>query len=353
MPVAPPDPPNPAPTAAPPSAGDAPQHPRQALSRPRARLTLLAAAAVAATVLTLGGGWRHLDEEQRALLDERARLDPLGLTLQVQRGLVGHRDVTDRLLRGRGGLEAERRLRAADVNTDVQRLQATLRSGRWVQALGEAQDLQTDWRTLLHALERRQLDAGASQLRHTLLLEQAVQVMDLLADGAPRGSLPALLPALARQTLPSVPLSVPLSMLPSPQPAPLAEEGATPAPALRPLHPWEPLLQAVEARRAALGDRQAVLAERQLALAAAGGLGLLAALLLLALNLRRVAPRADGAPPAPPAGDRRHGPGRRVTDRLPPTPAELARAALRPWLAPRRAQRRRGTAAEPPPPRES
>lgn len=156
----------------------------------RLRLKFAAFGAIGATMvlLPLGQVLRYQRAEIQALVAERATLDPLAQALTVQRGLLGHRDVAERVLRGRLQLEAERRLRKADVDESLWTLQATLSAGFWVKALGESQALTQDWKTLASRVAQRQLQVPESHASHQLLLEQSVQVMDLVSAAAPAGS---------------------------------------------------------------------------------------------------------------------------------------------------------------------
>ena len=213
--------------------------------------------------------------------DERARLDPLAEAVAVQRGLIGHDDVSTRVLRGRATLEGERRLRKAAVDERLVALQITLRAGAWLPAQREAQALQADWQLLAGDIEGRRIDVDSSQRGHRLLQEQAVQVMDLV------------------QALLSVPL------------------GRADAPDLQ---------ARVDSRRDEL-DARIVRAESTLALLALMAAALLAgAGLALRAGLRGAA-AAQALQRA--ADDTRRGPGRRFGDRPSrATPTELTAASL-------------------------
>lgn len=238
-------------------------------SRPRLKLLLAAFLAALSILLPLSPVWRHTGEEMDALVVERALLDPLARALALQRSLLGHGDVAERVLRGRGGLETERRLRQHAVEADLVALQATLSAGLWTRALGEVHALTQDWRQLSWQVAQRSIDAARCARGHQLLVEQAVQVMDLVSSRAPAGS-----------------------------PLHLALYGQPPA----------RLEAAVLQRQLAVQARLAE-AEQARALAVAGAL---AAALLLALWLHRVARPA--APPPPSGGDVRRSHGRRRTD---------------------------------------
>ena len=265
---------------------------------PPRRLSLKFAAfgaiGAAMVLLPLSQVMRYQSAEMQDLMAERATLDPLTQALAVQRGLLGHRDVTERVLRGRLQLEAERRLRKAQVDESLWGLQATLSAGFWVKALGESSVLTQDWRELADRIAQRQLQVAESQASHQLLLEQAVQVMDLVSAAAPAGSYAQL------------------SRLASLGPVPAAKAGAL-----------EAALQArshdITLRTAALEARQAALASTMAALATLAAL-LVAARLWAARARRGVAAKPanpDDPPPTDSDGVRRSR-GRRTTDSLAP-----------------------------------
>lgn len=238
-------------------------------SRPRLKLRLAALLAALSILLPLSPAWRQTGEEVDALVAERALLDPLSRAISLQRSLLGHADVAARVLHGRSGLEAERRLRQHAVEADLVALQATLSAGLWTRALGEVHALTQDWRQLAWQVAQRAIDASRCAQDHQLLVEQAVQVMDLVSSRSPARSAVQL--ALHTPSLAQLEAVV-----------------------------FERQL-AIEAR---LADAQAARAQ---ALA-----GALAAALLLALLLRQVA--MPKAPPPPPGSDVRRGHGRRRTD---------------------------------------
>jgi hypothetical protein len=164
---------------------------------------LLGAAGGALILLPLGQVLRYQGAELQDLAAERAALDPYARALSVQRGVLAHRDVADRVLRGRSPLEQERRLRQAELDESLRRLQDTLSAGWWMRALQESQSLMSDWHRLARRVVLRQIAAGDSLNAHQLLQEQAVQVMDLIQASAPATSTGALvalaLPAVENQ----------------------------------------------------------------------------------------------------------------------------------------------------------
>ena len=83
------------------------------LPRVRLKSTLIGAVGGALILLPLGEVLRQQGAELVAMGEERALLDPLAHAVAVQRGLIGHHEVADRVLRGRQTLEGERRLRHA------------------------------------------------------------------------------------------------------------------------------------------------------------------------------------------------------------------------------------------------
>jgi hypothetical protein len=268
--------------------------------RPPLKYVLLGAAGGALILLPLGQVLRYQGAELTALAAERAALDPLALALGVQRSVIAHRDASDRVLRGRPALEAERRIRQAELDQRLRDLQDTLTAGWWMRALQETQSLAGDWRQLARLVALRQINPADSLDAHQLLMEQAVQVMDLVQAAAPAGGSGALAAWSARQLLPL--------------PAPGTQNRQ----------------QALAALEAALLLQDAGLLERSAAVRAQRAALGLALGALLALGLTRVLRRAAARPPADPTRDtpapgegagQRRSHGRRATD-LPPQPDE-------------------------------
>ena len=153
---------------------------RNPIARPSWRTAALGAVGGLMVLLPLGEVVRHQTQDIRALTAERALLDPLSQALAVQRGLLSHSDLCQRLLAGRPQLEPERKLRQGVVDTAMWDLKNTLSAGLWVAALGEAGQLSLDWRNLAARVQARAVDTQASQADHRLLIEQTLQVMDLV-----------------------------------------------------------------------------------------------------------------------------------------------------------------------------
>jgi hypothetical protein len=225
---------------------------------------------------------------------ELARLDPLAEALALQRSLVEHDAVATLVLRGRRGLEGERRLRQDQVDQHVAALLGTLPAELWPLARREADGLQADWQRLAQAVGQRRIDAAISRQRHRLLQEQAVQVMDLVqARREPPGD--------------------------APDPARDAEAVAAQVVPAFVAHP----ASALDARRAQLRER----ITRHAAARDLAALALATALGLLALAVGRTGTGHERAATA--GGTVRQGHGRRATDRASAlTPAQLAAAEL-------------------------
>ena len=177
-----------APTSDPNAAGPAlpwPSRLPQRLRRQLAALSLVGAALVALPVLQL---LRYQSAELDALAASRAGLDPVARTVQLQRGLLAHRDITAHVLRGLDALEPERLLRQAEVDRKMAALTVALASGGWEQATGEADAQREDWLRLARQVLGRTIDAPASNQAHRLLIEQGLQIIDLLAEADPARS---------------------------------------------------------------------------------------------------------------------------------------------------------------------
>ncbi|MDP1901798.1 MAG: hypothetical protein Q8K96_15285 [Rubrivivax sp.] len=173
---------------------------------PRHKLTALGVVGALIVALPLVQVLRYQNAELRAVLSERAAVDPVARAVAVQRGLLAHRDVAAQVLRGHQALEPERRLRQGEVDDRLASLSLALASGHWESALQEAKALYEDWSRLSRQVLARGVNATESDQAHRLLVEQTLQVIDLVAvalapdgSGAPGG--PASRAALALPSL--------------------------------------------------------------------------------------------------------------------------------------------------------
>ena len=288
---------------------------------PRLRLKLALFALVGAmlALLPLSQVLRLQDAQLATLANERALLDPLALAVDLQRGLLGHRDVTDRVLQGRSALQPERVQRQHGVEAALSQLQATLYAGNWQRALSESSSLWVDWRDLIARLEAAAVDRADNRRAHRLLIEQTVQVMDDVAASAGLGSVAAMVSAQARALLLHIDRSN-------------ADAGATRG-TLQTLQTRQ-ALQTLQTLQTALAFHTVRLAEQQAALRQQNtGIVVVLALvlLLLALALAMLSPPWRGPAGAQAladadsnADDNRRNAGRRSTDRPADRPAPPA-----------------------------
>ena len=125
---------------------------------------------------------RYESAEMQAVLAQQASLDPIARAVAVQYGLLAHRDTAGLVLRGQQLLEPERQLRQGEVDDRLTDLTATLDALHSERAINEAQVLAQDWGALAQQVSAKQINADSSDAAHRLRVEQAVQVMDLVAD---------------------------------------------------------------------------------------------------------------------------------------------------------------------------
>lgn len=144
-------------------------------------LGLVAVAMVATPLVQV---LRYEGTQMQAVLAQQASLDPIARAVAVQYGLLAHRDTAGQVLRGQAVLEQERQLRQAEVDDRLANLGATLEALHSVRAIDEAQVLAKDWAALAQQILSRHISADASDAAHRLRVEQAVQVMDLVADAS-------------------------------------------------------------------------------------------------------------------------------------------------------------------------
>lgn len=274
-------------------------------SRLRLKYVLPGAIGVATVLLPLAQVLRYQTAEIQTLAAERATLDPVTQAVTLQRKLLGHRDVADRVLRGRFALEEERRQRQGEVDAALWQLRGTLSAGYWLRALDESGSLAVNWRSLATRVASRQVTAPDSLAQHQLLGEQAVQVMDLVGANAAPGSPTQLALLQARQSLAHERAATRPDLADS-DAAAAARAGA------------DALAQALQAQSDTLAAREQALRTRRHWIALA-----MASLLAIGgwLMLRR-----NPARPPTPGDDVRRNRGRRATDFAPleSLPAGLA-----------------------------
>lgn len=162
--------------------------------RLRRRIGALGLVGTVLVVLPLTLLVRQQAAEAEALTGSRAKLDPLARAVQVQRGLMAHRDSAATWLGGNGKTDTLRRQHQDEVDARLAALMAALAAGRWELALGEADALTLDWRQLADAISQRRIDIPTSHGGHRLLVEQTLQVMDLLGTESSYSRPVALLP---------------------------------------------------------------------------------------------------------------------------------------------------------------
>lgn len=176
---------------------DTPARLPQRVGRRLAALGFVGALMVALPLVQL---LRYQNSEAHTLAAARAGLDPVARAVDVQRGLLAHRDAANLVLGGRENFEPERQVRQGEVDERLATLAGALVAGQWQRAIDESTALREDWLTLARQFADRSLAAGESDQAHRLLIEQTLQVMDLVADaGAPQAaaSIQSLQPTLA------------------------------------------------------------------------------------------------------------------------------------------------------------
>lgn len=150
---------------------------------PRRRLAALSAVVAVMVALPMAQVLRYQASELAAVRLEQAGLDPMARAVEVQAGVIGHRDLAGRVLRGDTEAEPQRRLQQQVVDDRVADLSADLATDLWPQARAETDALRGDWSTLVLALTTRRIDPAGSDLAHRLLVEQSLQIIDDLGLG--------------------------------------------------------------------------------------------------------------------------------------------------------------------------
>lgn len=152
--------------------------------RLRGRLAALSVLGALVVALPLGQVLRYQSAELELLAAQREGLNPVTRAVDVQRGLLAHRDAAAQVLGGDQQLEPERRVRQAEVDERLAFLAVALTTGPWDRAVRESDALRDDWLLLVRDLTAQRLDLPESEQAHRLLVEQTLQVLDLLADAS-------------------------------------------------------------------------------------------------------------------------------------------------------------------------
>jgi hypothetical protein len=148
----------------------------------RRRIAALGLVGSAMVAVPLVQVLRFESAEMQAVVAQQASLDPIARAVAVQLALLAHRDTAGQVLRGQAVLEPERQVRQAEVDIRLIDLGSTLDVLHSYRAIDEAQVLAQDWAGLAERVSTQQISADASDAAHRLRVEQAVQVMDLVAD---------------------------------------------------------------------------------------------------------------------------------------------------------------------------
>jgi hypothetical protein len=151
----------------------------QRLRQHLAALSVVGALMVALPVLQV---LRFQSEQIDALVRHHASLNPMLLAVQVQRGVLAHRDLSAQVLRGRDALEAPRQQRQRQIDQSMLQLVTDLDFMHLALAVREAQTLHDDFATLATQVTERHITAPESDAGHRMLVEQTLQVMDLTQE---------------------------------------------------------------------------------------------------------------------------------------------------------------------------
>jgi len=191
--------------------------------KPQRRLAALSLVGVAMCALPLIQVLRYQGQEIELARTALLGLDPVAGAVAVQRSLIEHRDLASLWLRGQPDADAPRRQRQGEVDARLAVLSQTLEQHANGRALVEAAAMTTDWRGLVQRIVAKTVLPTDSDAAHQLLVEQAIQVIDLVADALPLRNerdavvapvvagvatgLPRLSAALMRLPLPTAPVS--------------------------------------------------------------------------------------------------------------------------------------------------
>jgi hypothetical protein len=169
-----------------PSTSDHPDHPAglsprltQRLRRRVAALSLVGAMMVALPLVQV---LRFQTEQIDLLIKHQSALNPVARAVQVQRGVMAHRDLAHQVLQGLDAAEPDRLRQQQAVSQTSTSLSRELHDAHYMAAHQEALALQQDFALLAPKIAGHQISALDSDQSHRLLVEQVLQVMDLVQD---------------------------------------------------------------------------------------------------------------------------------------------------------------------------
>jgi hypothetical protein len=148
----------------------------------RRRLAALSVVGALMVALPLVQVLRFQAEQIATLVKHQASLNPIARAVHVQRGLLAHRELAGQVLRGQDAVEPQRLQRQHDVAEAAQGLVSDLEIVRLPRARLEAQAMRDDFGVLAAQVAARRITATESDGAHRLLVEQALQVMDLAEE---------------------------------------------------------------------------------------------------------------------------------------------------------------------------
>jgi hypothetical protein len=151
------------------------------LARSHQKFVAFSAVGVAMVCVPLMQVLQYQEADLQQLQAQRTLLDPVAVAVNTQYGLLAHRSLAAQTLAGQDSVETARRQAQTEVDNRVKDLGRVLSAGAWHHALAEAQGLAADWQVLAQQVADKGLTAADSNEAHQLRVEQALQVVDLVA----------------------------------------------------------------------------------------------------------------------------------------------------------------------------
>jgi hypothetical protein len=111
-------------------------------------------------------------------------LDPVRTLVSLQKNLQAHRGLAAMVLSGNTTVDAERRARQADVNTQFAALDKQLTALGYSKAADPAKAMKSGWDQLSQKVDARSINAKDSFEAHTALVEQNIAVIEMVADAS-------------------------------------------------------------------------------------------------------------------------------------------------------------------------
>jgi methyl-accepting chemotaxis protein len=148
------------------------------------KFTILGALAATICAIPLFQVVQYKQAELAVAHAEEAGLGPVRTLVALQKSLQAHRGLAAMVLSGNATVDAERRARQSDVNTQLAALNQQLNSLGYAKATEPAKALKSGWDELSRKVDSRSISPKDSFEAHGVLVEQNIAMIEMVADAS-------------------------------------------------------------------------------------------------------------------------------------------------------------------------